>query len=77
MPSSARQRVEDRPDSILGGMFWDWGRRFRAVSVHLHAEGGDVHPRAVIEGYDRALHPIMHGRRPHDIAQKVREVFSL
>jgi hypothetical protein len=54
-------------------MFWDWGRRYRAVSIHLHAEGGDVPPSAVTEGYDRALHPWMHGRRPEDIAEKVQD----
>ena len=74
---TTRPPAEDRPDGIIGEVLWDWGRRFSAVSTHLHAEGGDVHPSAVIEGYDRALHPWLHGRRPADIAAKVREVLGL
>lgn len=75
--SSRRPSPDERPDGPVSGLFWDVGRQLSSVGNHESAEGHDAHPYAVVRGYDRALHPWLHGRRPSDLAQRFREVFGL
>lgn len=51
-------------------MLWEFDRQVQAAGRHAAAEGHDVSVRTVLEGYDRTLHPWMHGRRPSDLAEK-------
>jgi len=47
-----------------------------AASTHAAVEGAEVGVRVILDSYDRAVHPWMHGRRLHDFAEKLREVIS-
>jgi len=73
-------RGETRPprpgDSVIRGMLYDAAVRHSAARNHAQIEGLSLDYRAVIEGYDKARHPWLHGRRPHDIADRVREVIN-
>lgn len=62
----------ERPDGPLSGLFYDFTVRVNVGRNHAIAEGHEFVDRAVLEGYDRTLHPWMHGRRPQDLADRVR-----
>ena len=72
----ARTALGDRPDGGLSGLWHDNLLRLNVAQNHVFAEGKEVQVRAVLVGYDRAEHPIMHGRRVHDLIKRVQEVFS-
>ncbi|MFC6973678.1 hypothetical protein ACFQL1_01700 [Halomicroarcula sp. GCM10025709] len=75
---TVRPPVESRPDREgLSPLVWDMQRRVVAAGNHMQAEGCHVPPGAVLEGYDRALHPWMHGRRAADLVERAREVLGL
>jgi len=61
----------ERPDGPLSGMLYDASQQCRAAGRHCAAEGHPADIRTVIESYDRALHPWLHGRRFHDIKERV------
>lgn len=62
--------TEERPDGPLTGLLHDFDQRLAAVRRHADAEGHAVDARAVLDSYDRVLHPVMHGRRPHDLVER-------
>jgi hypothetical protein len=64
--------TSERPDGPFSRIFWKYDRQLRAAGRHAAAEGTSVGAREVLESYDRALHPWMHGRRPHDIYERIR-----
>ncbi|MUV51336.1 hypothetical protein [Haloarcula sp. CBA1122] len=73
-----RPAIENRPDGPgLSPNLWDMHRRHVAAANHMQAEGCYVSYCSVHSGYDRTLHPYIHGRRPADIVAAVREVLSL
>jgi hypothetical protein len=47
-------------------------RQVSATRRHATAEGHTVDTMTVLESYDRQLHPWIHGRRPVEIAARVR-----
>lgn len=65
--------IGERPDGAISGLLYDHSRRLAACRTHAVAEGHDVHPRAVLEGYDRALHPWVRGWRPGEIRETLAE----
>lgn len=65
--------VGQRPDSAIGGLLYDAGRRWNAVATHAALEGHEMPAHAAARGYDRAEHPWLHNRRPHDLARRLRE----
>lgn len=68
--------MTERPDGPISGLLYDLSRRHRAARRHALAEGyHDVPLKSVFVGYDRTLHPWMHGRRPHDIAERIQGWF--
>ena len=62
--------MSDRPDGPISGILYDHSCRLAASDNHALVEGHAVHARTVLDSYDRALHPWMHGRRPHDLAER-------
>lgn len=63
---------EEEPDGALSGLFYKYDRQLRAARSHQTFEGATTSPRAVLEGYDRALHPWIRGWRPGEIGDTVR-----
>lgn len=63
----------DRPDGTITRLLWERGRQYIAAKTHAVAEGHDVAPGPILEGYDRALHLWVHGHRPSDLVETVRE----
>jgi hypothetical protein len=61
---------DERPDGALSGLLYDFDQRLAAARRHAAAEGHAVDARAVLDSYDRVLHPVMHGRRPHDLVDR-------
>lgn len=59
-----------RPDGPISGLLHDFGQQLGAVRRHAQAEGHSVDAAGVIDSYDRTLHPVMHGRRPHDLVER-------
>lgn len=49
-------------------------RQIDAVENHTTAEGYAVETAVVLDSYDRALHPWIHGRRPYDLVARLKEV---
>lgn len=76
MKDSRGLEQPERPDSTIGGLLWDADRRHVAAKTHATFEGHDIDVRAVSEGYDKNLHPWMHGRRYADLVEWVRERLS-
>lgn len=74
---TTRPRADERPDSTIGGLLWDHGRRVAATGNHELAEGCNVGVMTILDSYDRQLHPWLHGRRPEDIIAKAKEVLGL
>lgn len=70
------QYHRDGPDGSLSSVMWQHDLQLGACRRHAHAEGMDVQTMTVLDSYDRTLHPWMHGRRPHDIAEIVRTWFD-
>lgn len=68
--------MSERPDGPISGLLYEYSRRLSAASNHAVAEGHDVTGMTVLDGYDRTLHPWMHGRRPADLAERVREFLN-
>ena len=64
----------EKPDGAISGILYQHDRQLRAVENHGAAEGHAVGTREVLDSYDRALHPWIHGRRPHDLIARVRKV---
>lgn len=62
-----------RPDGPLSGLMYDYSQQLRAAGRHAAAEGHPATARTVLESYDRTLHPWMHGRRPEELAEKLRD----
>ena len=56
----------------LSDLLREHGRRAEAIERHGAAEGQSVDVATALESYDRVLHPWMHGRRPVDLAARVR-----
>lgn len=56
----------------LSDLLAEYGRQLETVDRHAAAEGHSVDGLRVLESYDRALHPWMHGRRPADLAEWLR-----
>mgnify|MGYP006283828319 CR=1 FL=1 len=67
----------DRPDGPISRLWYDHALRCNVAVNHAAAEGLYLSARAVSRGYDRAEHPYIHGRRPQDIARRLREVLPL
>ncbi|RLM83684.1 hypothetical protein D3D02_16920 [Halobellus sp. Atlit-38R] len=65
--------MTDRPDGPLSGLLYDHDQRLSAARRHTTAEGHETHPLTILDSYDRTLHPWIHGRRPADLARKLRE----
>ena len=63
----------DRPDGPLSGVLYDYGQRLTAARTHAVAEGHPTDARTILDSYDRTLHPWLHGRRPVDLAARLRE----
>lgn len=61
-----------RPDGPLTSLLFEFSQQLAAAERHAAAEGHSADARTVLESYDRTLHPWMHGRRPEDIAEKIR-----
>lgn len=77
MSTDARGLEEPgRPDGPLSGSLYDMDRRRLAAQTHATFEGHDVPLRAVLEGYDRALHPWIRGWRPGEIRETLGELVS-
>lgn len=76
--STDARGLEDpgRPDGALSGTMYDMDRRRLAAGTHATFEGHDVSNRAVLEGYDRALHPWIRGWRPGEIRETLGEFVS-
>lgn len=64
--------VDEQPDGPLSGTFYRYTQELYAAQTHALHEGIEADPRAVLDSYDRNCHPWMHGRRPHDIARRLR-----
>ena len=65
--------MSDRPDGPVSGILYDHSLQLHAGENHVIAEGHVVDARTVLESYDRVLHPWIHGRRPHDFAERYGE----
>ena len=65
--------MSDRTDGSISGLMYDYSRRLSAGENHATVEGHEIDTQTVLESYDRALHPWMHGRRPHDLAERYGE----
>lgn len=66
----------DRPTGPISGLFYEYTQQIQAAATHASAEGHSIGARTVLESYDRTLHPWMHGRRPDDLAEKIRGWFN-
>ena len=62
--------MSDRPDGPISGLIYDYSLRLAAGGNHALVEGHEIGARTVLESYDRVIHPWMHGRRPHDLAER-------
>ena len=62
-----------RPDGPLSTLLYNAYVRHNVGLNHCFAEGCDLPRAAVLEGYDRTEYPWIHGRRPHDLARKLRD----
>ena len=67
---SSNRSDRDRPDGSISGILFDQSCRLAASDNHALVEGHVVNARTVLDSYDRVLHPWMHGRRPHDLAER-------
>jgi len=67
--------IGPRPDGAFSGLLYDHSRRLVAASQHARFEGHDPSPRAVLEGYDRALHPWVRGYRIGELRDTLREKY--
>ncbi|SDL09689.1 hypothetical protein [Natronorubrum texcoconense] len=65
-----------KPTGPLSSIFWEHDCRLAAARTHATFEGYDVPPRAVLEGYDRALHPWVRGWRPGEVRETLRSKFD-
>lgn len=74
--SETSANTTERPTGSVSGLLYDYSRRLRTATRHADAEGEEVHPQVILDSYDRALHPWIHGRRPHDLAERVRKWWS-
>jgi len=63
----------ERPDGAVSGLLHDQSVRLAAARTHAAHEGHDVDIGAVLEGYDRALHPWIRGWRPGEIRETLRD----
>lgn len=59
----------------LSGILHGYHLRVRAVRRHVQAEGYEDHvpTMTILTSYDRTEHPWLHGRRPHDLVERLRE----
>lgn len=64
----------EKPDGAISAILYQHDRQLRAVENHGAAEGHAVGTREVLNSYDYALHPWLHGRRFGDLCAWVREV---
>lgn len=59
--------MTDRPpEGCFSGLLWEYGQQLDAAETHAAAEGWTVNESVILDSYDRAEHPWMHGRRPAD-----------
>ncbi|GGL55041.1 hypothetical protein [Halocalculus aciditolerans] len=81
-PANAPRERTDRdeetepPSRAISGLLWEYGQQMNAASTHMAAEGVEIKGLTVLESYDRVLHPWMHGRRPHEIYERIRGWFA-
>lgn len=61
---------EEAPDGPVSGLLYEYDQRLAAARRHTQAEGYAVDASTVLDSYDRVLHPVMHGRRPHDLVER-------
>lgn len=66
----------EKPPGPLSGLFWEYDRQLAAARTHATFEGHDVDPRAVLEGYDRALHPWLRGWRVGELGDTLRGILA-
>ena len=64
--------ASEQPDGSLSSIVYEYHICVAAASTHCRHEGIQPDVEAVLDSYDRALHPWMHGRRPHDLARRAR-----
>lgn len=71
------RNLGERPEGPgFSPILYDMQQQITAARHHGLAEGADVDSLEVLESYDRQLHPWLHGRRPADIARRIREWWS-
>ena len=63
----------ERPNGPISGLLWEYGKQLNAARTHAAAEGHSTDGRMILDSYDRTLHPWIHGRRPADLAERLRE----
>lgn len=68
--------MSERPSGGISGVLYDYSRQLHAVQRHASAEGNDVTTNVILDSYYRQLHPWAYGRRPFELAQRVREWWS-
>lgn len=68
--------MPETPDGPLTSTFHKYDTWVVAASTHAAVEGSEVDVQVILDSYDRAVHPWMHGRRFHDLVEKVREVIG-
>lgn len=61
---------DDLPDGGFVSIMADFSRQLAAADRHGAAEGHDVDGLTVLESYDQAEHPWLHGRRAYDLAEQ-------
>lgn len=75
MPEGPRDRlgnpIDEQPDGPLSGTLYRYHLEVHAAGTHALAEGHEVGVRTILKSYDRAEHPWLHGRRPHDLAERL------
>ena len=60
------------PNGTLSELLYEYNLQLQATDRHAAIEGKSVDNHIVLESYDRVLHPWVHGRRPLDIAKKIK-----
>lgn len=72
----ARTALGDEPDSAGATIVYRNLLRQNVAMNHGLAEGVVPDHDTVWRSYDRAEHPLLHGRRAHDLIERAKEVLS-
>ncbi len=63
-----------KPDGAISGTLWKFDCQL--ARTHATFEGHDVPLRAVFEGYDRVLHPLIRSWRVGETRETLRSKFA-